>query len=909
MRLLNLTYLIVVLLSCNQAWSVSIPPEEVFNAAGATDAAGFTVPWPSWYQHPNGATGEEVVKDAYGYRATVTLSSSHSLIMRYIPVSSFINQPFGTGVVLGKRLPNVKQLLTYAAGGGIWSNGTPSFSFLPDASILEPWSVTSSTGGLFTTLPSGATAPNSWAGFWMCEKEIDQTIWKDIMTSNPSYFAEDSAIVTAGTSKPVDSVSWNNVNTFLTKITTNHGSPVAARLPTRAEWTYACRAGTVLPYEMGSTPGSPDYIIRPIQTGSLWHPNMSTNSALMQVETRPYNNTYPKQESRLVQPIWFACPAKKGKARKPPKVTDLKSNFGDLGDNGNNINTIISLQETEVMQLINDSSYWTDIQTNPDRKNDFDGHTPITQATVFLGYTLVLHDYFAIGTAPAYGKPSVHYDKQHVRQFVTDMRGDHVGIPMRFRKTASGAFVVDPSVPHGSEYYLWQSTEQDSTSSKYNSIYLSNANIKSNNTYTRKSKRSYDDKTAFVEDIHGNYLVIDGVTYKAVLMTYLPIHDVYTHPDDPDHVNLTSASGFTPWPDPFDRDVNLYVRLNLNPGSSTPSYIYALCSRSRNASSSTLPLYDWPRCERYVIQSRNTLPTIRQTLPLSTNSDETICSSSAEIEKLLQYSTMLPYALRSNGGGGISIDPNAQAYIKDAANAIGNELKDKWGTFRGNIQTGDGKLSKITLETCTFFVNLYYHRDKHLWKTLNNYLTKDLVDMVDSDGDGLADHLPPDLASRFWNYTGSHASFTQLGFPGYEFGLQEITPNRWGLANMSGNVAEWVNPNSSSDWIPAAPSGQACHFVMGGSWRTPQWETRSSAAEFRRQGRGVQYPRLERMYEIEQLQIFKPESSSWAMDYAVDSSATSYDLISLKYKGQTISVGSSFGYDDVGFRFIVPHHP
>lgn len=72
-------------------------------------------------------------------------------------------------------------------------------------------------------------------GYWLGQYEVTQEQWELVMGSNPSLFK--------GPKKPVDSVSWDDCQRFITKL--NHLVPGENfRLPTEAEWEYACRAGT-----------------------------------------------------------------------------------------------------------------------------------------------------------------------------------------------------------------------------------------------------------------------------------------------------------------------------------------------------------------------------------------------------------------------------------------------------------------------------------------------------------------------------------------------------------------------------------------------------------------------------------------------------------------------------------------
>jgi formylglycine-generating enzyme required for sulfatase activity len=63
--------------------------------------------------------------------------------------------------------------------------------------------------------------------------EVTQAQWVAIMGSNPSSFKGDNL--------PVEKVSWNDVQTFITKLNQQTGGNY--RLPTEAEWEYAARGG------------------------------------------------------------------------------------------------------------------------------------------------------------------------------------------------------------------------------------------------------------------------------------------------------------------------------------------------------------------------------------------------------------------------------------------------------------------------------------------------------------------------------------------------------------------------------------------------------------------------------------------------------------------------------------------
>ncbi len=83
-------------------------------------------------------------------------------------------------------------------------------------------------------------------GFWISRTECTQGQWKKVMGANPSMYSGDDL--------PVEKVSWYECKDWVEKM--NQRSPVPGgwkwKLPTEAQWEYACRAGTDTAYAYGS---------------------------------------------------------------------------------------------------------------------------------------------------------------------------------------------------------------------------------------------------------------------------------------------------------------------------------------------------------------------------------------------------------------------------------------------------------------------------------------------------------------------------------------------------------------------------------------------------------------------------------------------------------------------------------
>ncbi len=94
--------------------------------------------------------------------------------------------------------------------------------------------------------------------FWMGKYPVTQGQWQKLMKKNPARFKK-------GDEYPVEQVSWKDAQNFIAKL--NKESDKKYRLPTEAEWEYACRANSSYKYSGGDD-----------LDAVAWHDGNSNNS-------------------------------------------------------------------------------------------------------------------------------------------------------------------------------------------------------------------------------------------------------------------------------------------------------------------------------------------------------------------------------------------------------------------------------------------------------------------------------------------------------------------------------------------------------------------------------------------------------------------------------------------------------
>lgn len=174
---------------------------------------------------------------------------------------------------------------TLTLGQGATASATVSYAAAPGL-VLQVPEVTQAGSVVeldLVAIPAGTFQMGAYAGeqdsvleeapqhavtlsqpFYMAVFPTTQALWKAVTGTNPSYFSvAGKGSATDDLSRPVEFVSWNDLTApgtgFLAKLNAAVASSLPAgmafRLPTEAEWEYACRAGTTTRFFWGDDPG------------------------------------------------------------------------------------------------------------------------------------------------------------------------------------------------------------------------------------------------------------------------------------------------------------------------------------------------------------------------------------------------------------------------------------------------------------------------------------------------------------------------------------------------------------------------------------------------------------------------------------------------------------------------------
>ncbi|MGK7902249.1 MAG: SUMF1/EgtB/PvdO family nonheme iron enzyme [Hormoscilla sp.] len=203
----------------------------------------------------------EKPKDRY-QSATEVLAALNSKTGQSVPLSTIISMPRKTGAAhqanpqsKANTLPTFEfEVVIIDKGGRETSDRRLRAEFyredLGNGVILEMVSI---PGGKFTIgSPESEVGRQKTEGpqrevtispFFMGKFPITQAQWQAVMGNNPSKFK--------GANRPVENVSWNDAVEFCQQLSRKTGKTY--RLPSEAQWEYACRAGTTTPFHFGET--------------------------------------------------------------------------------------------------------------------------------------------------------------------------------------------------------------------------------------------------------------------------------------------------------------------------------------------------------------------------------------------------------------------------------------------------------------------------------------------------------------------------------------------------------------------------------------------------------------------------------------------------------------------------------
>ena len=212
-------------------------------------------------QNPGGSAGNICLGNPIGRLVGGVIVNSGATGVVNVPANlNVMPQPTGTVVVQPGETWNFQCWYRDTLLGFPTSNFSDGLAVLFTPTQIVPGMVQLPGG----TFPMGSNAPNSppyWNSFyegpvhqvtisysfWIGQHEVTQAEYQALMGSNPSHFV--------GATLPVEKVDWYDARTYCAALTAQQAGNLPAgyeyRLPTEAEWEYACRAGTTTEFHYG----------------------------------------------------------------------------------------------------------------------------------------------------------------------------------------------------------------------------------------------------------------------------------------------------------------------------------------------------------------------------------------------------------------------------------------------------------------------------------------------------------------------------------------------------------------------------------------------------------------------------------------------------------------------------------
>ena len=199
---------------------------------------------PTYYIASESATFNETDWQAYAAEPTFTLAGGNGVKTVYFKVK---NQAGASNVMTATITlneaspvdPEPGETMTFAGIEFVWC---PAGSFTMGSPSVEQDRNTSEGPQHQVTLSRG---------FLLSKYPCTQAQWLDLASTNPSYFQGSNANNADTDLRPVEQVSWVDVQSYITALNAAYPN-MNFRLPTEAEWEYACRAGTTTRYYWGN---------------------------------------------------------------------------------------------------------------------------------------------------------------------------------------------------------------------------------------------------------------------------------------------------------------------------------------------------------------------------------------------------------------------------------------------------------------------------------------------------------------------------------------------------------------------------------------------------------------------------------------------------------------------------------